>query len=125
MAVHRGWGLEAYLAAHPHPDYLEMPGRLQNLTVGPYGDRAGDVILIAHNGDQKEVEGRYYFASLYHSWHGSPSKKDTQVPLILAHPTKSRAVLESQVSRALEQGHSVAAVTRLLLGLREPENAPH
>lgn len=113
--------LAAYLAAHPHPGYLNMTERLQNLTLGPYGNRAGDVILVAHNGDRKEIAERYYFASLYHSWHGSPSIKDTQVPFILAHPTKKRAELQSHVSQAMQADNSVAAVTRLLLSLRESE----
>ena len=111
--------IETYLAAHPHPEYIEMPERLRALTEGPFGDHAGDVILVAHNGDRKQVEQRYYFASLYHSWHGSPSAKDSQVPLIVAHPEKSNAQLRTQVEKALAQDHSLAAVTQLLLDLRQ------
>ena len=116
----RSQPLEDYLVAHPHPDYLEMPQRLNALTVGPYGDRAGDVILVAHNGDRKDTDGRYYFASLYHSWHGSPGKKDTEVPLIVAHPGKTTAELQRSVNAAFADGHSLTAVTRLLLDLRTP-----
>jgi len=120
--VYQGGGqsqpLEDYLAAHPHPSYLNMAERLDNLTVGDYGDRAGDVILIAHNGDRDDISDRYYFSSRYHSWHGSPSRKDTQVPLIVAHPGKTAEQLRADTRAALQDGQSLAAVTRLLLRLR-------
>ncbi len=114
----RSQPVNEYLAAHPRPGYVDLAERLRNLSVGPHGDRAGDVILIAHNGDRERIEERYYFASLYHSWHGSPSKKDARVPLIVAHPGKTREQIRINTKAALQQGRSLAAVTRLLLRLR-------
>ena len=115
--------LDDYLADHPHPRYLELQRRLADLADGPHGDRAGDLILIAHNGDRARPQDRYYFASLYHSWHGSPSRHDAQVPLIVAHPGKPRAQLRAAAETALAGGHSLAAVSRLLLALRAREEA--
>lgn len=91
--------LERYLAQHPHPTYVAFPERLRELAVGPYGERAGDILLIAHNGDRERPEERYYFAGPYRSWHGSPSRKDSEVPLIVAHPQRTTAEL-----RHLTQG---------------------
>jgi hypothetical protein len=89
--------LEAYLRAHPHPTYVAFASRLRDLAEGPRGERAGDVLLLAHNGDRDRVEDRYYFATPYHSWHGSPSEQDSRIPLIVAHPGKSTAELQTLV----------------------------
>ena len=43
----------AYLAEHPHPSYIAMEERLHDLAAGKRGERAGDVLLIAHNGEAK------------------------------------------------------------------------
>jgi hypothetical protein len=63
-----------YLRAHPHPTYVAFEPRLRELAAGRFGERAGDVLLIAHNGDVDHPDARYYFAGLYHSWHGSRRK---------------------------------------------------
>jgi len=42
----------AYLEGHPHPTYIELEARLRDLAVGPRGERAGDILLVAHNGDR-------------------------------------------------------------------------
>jgi hypothetical protein len=46
--------VERYLHAHPHPGYEQFVPRLRDLTVGPAGDRAGDLILLAHGGDRQD-----------------------------------------------------------------------
>src|SRR4029077_94363 len=93
--------VDAYLATHPHPTYVELGSRLRDLAVGPHGERAGDVLLLAHNGDRDRPEDRYYFATPYHSWHGSPSYADSRIPLIVAHPARGTASLQNLVREHL------------------------
>lgn len=127
--VYRGDGdsqpVDDYLATHPHPQYVAVSERLRALTDGRYGDRAGDVILVAHNGDRGRREARYYFAPLYHSWHGSPSHRDSDIPLILAHRHKSAAELQALVDQSLDGSHASRRIADLLLRLRlGPETGP-
>lgn len=110
--------LESYLRTHPHPTYVDFPARLHDLGVGPHGERAGDVILLAHNGDRDTPAERYYFASHYRSWHGSPGRKDTEIPLIVANPDASTATLQAIVTQALGSRPSQQKLTDLLLLLR-------
>lgn len=90
-----------YLAASPHPDYVALEARLRDLAVGRYGERAGDVVLVAHNGDRARPEDRYYFAHPYRSWHGSPSRLDSELPFVVAHRQRSPEALAALVRRAL------------------------
>jgi hypothetical protein len=110
--------LATYLAAHPRPSYVDLPARLRDLAVGPHGDRAGDVLLIAHNGDREDPADRYYFATPYRSWHGSPSKKDSEVPLIVSKREATSAQIRARVARVLGDRPSQQKVTDLLLSLR-------
>ncbi|MES1924939.1 alkaline phosphatase family protein [Salinisphaera sp. T31B1] len=107
-----------YLAANPHPSYVDMPQRLRDLTIGPYGDRAGDIILVAHNGDRDDVAQRYYFAPLYHSWHGSPSHRDSDIPLIVAHRDRTTGQLKQTVEGVLNGGHEQRLIADLLVAIR-------
>lgn len=107
-----------YLAAHPHPTYVDLDRRLRDLAAGPAGERAGDVLLIAHNGDRARPEQRYYFAAPYHSWHGSPSRGDSEIPLIVAHPHRSAKDLQPIVAGVLGSQPSLEKITDLLLALR-------
>jgi hypothetical protein len=107
-----------FLRAHPRPSYLAFEERLRDLAVGPAGERAGDVLLIANNGNRKRPEQRYYFSSEYHSWHGSPGKQDSELPLIVAHAAKSTAELERVVRRTLGPEGRQHEIADLLLALR-------
>ncbi|RYE80918.1 MAG: hypothetical protein EOO74_01345, partial [Myxococcales bacterium] len=108
----------AYLAAHPHPTYEDLDERLRDLAVGPFGERAGDILLIAHNGDRTSSDERYYFATLYHSWHGSPSRDDSDIPLIVAHPGKSSQELARLTHGAIGDRPKQQKFTDLVLTLR-------
>ena len=110
--------VDAYLKDHPTPTYVAVDKRLRELAAGPVGDRAGDIMLIAHNGDRATPDQRYYFASRYRSWHGSPSKKDSEIPLIVAHPQRSAAELRTRVQKLIGPDPHQQKVTDLLLGLR-------
>lgn len=110
-----------YLRANPHPTYVAFERRLRDLAHGRYGERAGDVLLLAHNGDVDHPDRRYYFAGLYHSWHGSPSKSDSEVPLIVAHRSKSARELERTTADALGPEPTQVDLAKLffsLLGVR-------
>jgi hypothetical protein len=41
----------AYFQEHPHPKYIATEARLRDLAVGVRGERAGDIMLLAHNGE--------------------------------------------------------------------------
>ena len=104
----------SYLAAHPRPDLLKLNERMRWLGVGPYGDRAGDVILLARSGLTIPIEDRYYFSGPYRSWHGSPSPQDSHVPLILACQGKNGAALRDLVTRVAGTQPSQLDVTPLV-----------
>ncbi|MEP6859035.1 MAG: alkaline phosphatase family protein [Deltaproteobacteria bacterium] len=110
--------IEAYLAQHPHPTYVDVARRIEELAVGRHGDRAGDILLLAHDGDRDAPEERYYFAAPFRSWHGSPSKQDSEVPLIVANPHVSAAAIEAWVGAKLGDRPYQRKVTDIVLGLR-------
>jgi hypothetical protein len=107
-----------YLAQHPHSTYVDLEQRLRDLAVGRYGARAGDVLLIAANGNRDKPEQRYYFASRYRSWHGSPSRQDSEIPLIVAHPRHTAAELARTVQQALGKKPYQQRFSEVLLDLR-------
>ncbi|MES1930765.1 type I phosphodiesterase/nucleotide pyrophosphatase family protein [Salinisphaera dokdonensis CL-ES53] len=115
--------LADYLAANPHPNYVDMPERMQGLADGPHGDRAGDVILVAHNGNRDHPDERFYFASLYQSWHGSPSHRDSDIPLIVANADRSSAEIEQTVQKVLKGESSQRLIGDLILNLRTGEKS--
>ena len=75
--------INQYLEAHPRPDLLDLEQRMNWLGAGPYGNRAGDIVLLAKSGSEP-IERRYYFAAKPHyTWHGSADESDSHVPLML------------------------------------------
>lgn len=108
----------AWLAANPRPTYRALEARLRDLAVGPRGERAGDVVLVATNGAEEEAKDRFYFAAPYRSWHGSPSAKDSEIPLIVAHPGHDAAAIARRVAGVLGPVPRQQKVTDLLLDLR-------
>ncbi|MBF6559273.1 MAG: alkaline phosphatase family protein [Candidatus Binataceae bacterium] len=88
-----------YLARHPRPDLIELDRRMRWLGAGPYGNRAGDIVLLARTGAGVPIERRYYFAVTPHySWHGSADGLDSHIPFILAQEggkgEKMRAIVQ-------------------------------
>ena len=110
--------IDAYLAEHPHPTYVDLAGRLADLAAGPFGERAGDVMLVAHNGDRETPADRYYFAALYRSWHGSPSLQDAAIPLVVAHRRATKQDIQSRVAAVLGDVPRQQKLTDLILALR-------
>jgi hypothetical protein len=110
--------LDTFLSTHPHPTYVELAPRLRDLGVGVRGERAGDVLLFAHNGDRERPDERFYFAAPYRSWHGSPSRRDSEVPLIVAHARLDAATIARRLDRHLAERPFQQKVTDVLLDLR-------
>jgi hypothetical protein len=74
-----------YLKRNPRPDLIDLDKRMQWLGAGPYGHRAGDILLLAKACTQLPIEQRFYFASVSHyTWHGSACEQDSRIPFILA-----------------------------------------
>jgi hypothetical protein len=109
--------VSAYLARHPRDGYVLVEERLRDLAEGPLGERAGDVLLLARDGAERDVDHRYYFSRSYRSWHGSPSRQDSEVPFILAHPGLGRAQLRD-LTRPLGRSPRLHQLGRLLVELR-------
>ena len=107
-----------YLQEHPHPSYIETEARLKDLAAGVRGERAGDIMLLAHNGDRDIPDERYYFAGLYRSWHGSPSRQDSEIPLIVANQKYQSQQIQERVASVLGAAPRQQKVADLLLRLR-------
>jgi hypothetical protein len=113
--------LDDYLRAHPHPTYIDMVERMHDLAVGTHGERAGDIMLLAHFGDVDQPAQRYYFAHLYRSWHGSPSRADSEIPLIVANRHHDAAEIGPWVRHQLGPRPFLQHLTDVILGLRAGE----
>ncbi len=77
--------LARYMEDHPELDLVDIDRRMKWLSVGPHGNRAGDILLMARTGLKVPIAKRYYFAHLFHSVHGSGSEQDSHIPLMLSH----------------------------------------
>ena len=106
-----------YLAEHPRPDLLDLERRMDGLAAGPYGNHAGDVLLLARTGLDHPIQQRYYFSGRYHSWHGSPTAQDSRIPLIVAQPGGDGRALRTRVRRAAGETPSQTDVVRIVLEL--------
>jgi predicted AlkP superfamily pyrophosphatase or phosphodiesterase len=114
--------VKEYMAKHPRKTWVDFESRLRDLAVGRYGERAGDVVLLARNGEGTGPEGRYYFSSSkQESVHGSPSRQDAEVVMILAHPQKTSEELEATVKSVFGPRPRSRQVTDLVLRLRGGE----
>jgi hypothetical protein len=107
----------SYLAANPRPDLLALEERMRDLAVGPFGHRAGDVLLLARSGTERPIEERFYFSDEYRSWHGSPTAQDSRIPLIVARPGSTGGELRERVEAAIGGRPSQLDVTPLILNL--------
>ena len=110
--------LDEYLHDHPHPTYVQMEQRMRDLGVGVHGDHAGDVLLLANNGNVDDPKLRYYFAHPYKSWHGSPSRSDSEIPLIVANRGFSTEAIGAWVKDALGERPSQQGIGTLMVKLR-------
>jgi type I phosphodiesterase/nucleotide pyrophosphatase len=116
-----------YLARHPRPDLLQLEKRMNGLSAGPYGDRAGDILLLARSGLQRPIEDRFYFSGPYHSWHGSPTQQDSHIPFILARKDdkgeRLQTIMDAAVGKTPSQLDFVPLV-RALVGKNRGATPP-
>jgi predicted AlkP superfamily pyrophosphatase or phosphodiesterase len=109
--------VEEYLANHPRPDLIDLAARLHGLGAGPYGHRAGDVLLLARSGASRPIEDRFYFSGRYRSWHGSPDAQDSHIPLIVARAGTSGAALRDIVTSVVGDAPTQLDVVALIEAL--------
>ncbi|HEX6133488.1 MAG TPA: alkaline phosphatase family protein [Longimicrobiales bacterium] len=109
--------LREYLARNPRPDLLDFERRMDALAAGPYGHRAGDVLLFARSGSSRPIEERFYFSAPYRSWHGSPDAQDSRIPLLVAHVREEGTALRARVQAAVGARPRQEDVTALILSL--------
>jgi len=93
-----------FLKKNPRPDLLNLEERMNGLSAGPYGHRAGDILLLSKSGLERPIEDRYYFSAPYHSWHGSPTKQDSHVPIVIAKKGGSGQEIKAMVAEVA--GHN-------------------
>jgi hypothetical protein len=113
-----------YLARNPRPDLLDFERRMHALAAGPYGHRAGDVLLLARSGAQRPIEDRFYFSGRYRSWHGSPDTQDSLIPLVIAHGREDGRALRARVEAAVGAEPRQEDITALILALLDPSRIP-
>ena len=107
-----------YLKSRQRPDLLKLEERMEGLAAGPYGHRAGDVLLLSRSGVERPVEQRFYFSGPYRSWHGSPTAQDSHVPFILVRKGDSGERLRGAVAGVVgETWTSQLHVVPLILSL--------
>ena len=109
-----------YLWEHPRPDLVDLDRRMRWLSQGPYGDRAGDIIVLPRFDITLPIAQRFYFGPRYHSEHGSPTMQDSHVPFVVACPTKSGRELQQMVERKLSPQPSQLDVVPLIRSLLKP-----
>jgi hypothetical protein len=107
-----------YLGKNNRPDLIQLEERITALSAGPHGHRAGDILLLAKTGMNRPLHERYYFSGLYHSWHGSAERQDSNIPLVLARSSSSgeelRVIVRNVVGDSPSQLHVVPLVRALL-----------
>jgi type I phosphodiesterase/nucleotide pyrophosphatase len=123
---HRLVPIWEYLIRHPRPDLIQLDKRMEWLSMGPYGNRCGDILLLARSGLNRPIEKRYYFSTPYHSWHGSASLQDSHIPLIVARKDYPGSKLKKTVDKVGGSQPSQLALVPLVRALlvSGPSSAP-
>lgn len=116
--------MSTWLAANPRPDLLDFERRMHALATGPFGDRAGDVLLMAKSGMERPIEERFYFSGEYRSWHGSATEQDSRIALMVAHPRRSGEELRALVHGIAGDRVMQEDITQLILGLLQLRSVP-
>jgi Type I phosphodiesterase / nucleotide pyrophosphatase len=107
-----------YLRRHPRPDLIDLERRLQWLGAGPYGNRAGDILLLAKACTRLPIEQRFYFASVLHyTWHGSACEEDSRIPFILAQVGGNGERMQTLMRKFVGEVPTQLDLTPLVRGL--------
>ena len=111
-----------YLIDHPRPDLPDLEERMESLSEGPYGNRAGDILLLARACMNIPIQHRYYFAAMTHySWHGSACDQDSHIPFILVQQGGSGDQMRSILRKFGGDQPSEKALTPLVRALFNKE----
>jgi hypothetical protein len=111
----------SWLEAHPRESWVEVASRLRALAVGPHGHLAGDVLLLANLDPEAPEKDRTYFSAPYHSWHGSPSRRDSEIALFVTRVGAPGRRVRSLVEDALAPDRSQTRITPLVERLLDSE----
>jgi hypothetical protein len=104
-----------YLIDHPRPDLVRLEERMRWLSAGPYGNRAGDILLLARACTNIPIQDRYYFSEVTHyTWHGSTCEQDSHIPFILAQYGGSGEKMRSILRRLGGDSPSERQLTTLV-----------
>lgn len=106
-----------YLAASPRPDLIELEARLEAMATGRFGHRTGDVLLLSRYRSEDPIENRFYFSKEYRSWHGSPSRQDSEIVWIVARKGQSGDRIGNVVREAIGDRPDQLDVMPLVLHL--------
>jgi hypothetical protein len=109
--------ISEYLDRNPRPDLIDLDRRMRWLSAGPYGDRAGDILLLTKTGLDRPIQGRFYFSGPYNSWHGSASEQDSHIPLIVACQGRKGSRLKAIVEHVAGDKPSELDVTPIVRAL--------
>jgi hypothetical protein len=110
-----------YLAQHHRPDLVNLEKRMNWLGVGPFGDRAGDIILLPKACTNLPIQERYAFAGIDHySWHGSACEQDGHIPFILAKQNASGKDLRAAMDDFGGDSPSERELTPLVMSIFSP-----
>jgi type I phosphodiesterase/nucleotide pyrophosphatase len=121
---HRLVSIEQYLKLHPRPDFIQLERRMRWLSAGPWGNHAGDVLLLSKSGLNRPIEDRYYFSRPYNSWHGSPSLQDSHITFAIANAKSSGAALKDIIAQIGDSEPSQLDLTPLVLKLLKQQSQP-
>ena len=107
-----------YLREHPRPDLVRLEERMNWLSAGPYGNRAGDILLLARACANLPIQDRYFFSAVSHyTWHGSACEMDGHIPFILAQAGGSGERLRATMRKIAGDSPSEMALTPLVRAL--------
>jgi hypothetical protein len=107
-----------YLLEHSRPDLIDLDRRMRWLSAGPYGNRAGDILLLAKTGMTVPIADRYYFCAVPHyTMHGSAEEQDGHVPIILVQSGGSGDQMRAIVEKLGGEAPSERAVTSIVRSL--------
>ncbi len=117
--------IQQYLKVHPRPDLIQLERRMRWLSAGPWGNHAGDVLLLSKSGLNRPIEDRYYFSRPYNSWHGSPSLQDSHITFAIANAKSSGAALKDVIAQIGDSEPSQLDLTPLVLKLLKQQSQPN
>lgn len=104
-----------YLRAYSRPDLVRLEERMNELSAGPYGNRAGDILLLARACANVPIEERHVFSAVSHyTWHGSACEADGHIPFILAQQGGSGERLRALMQKITGDSPSAMALTPLV-----------